>query len=170
MSQTPHTAMVTFRVCLLEVPLAAVNTFVLTDRVYAPRVGALHAHQLAMTTRIAWILLLGLAVSHYARELGPVSLVDMGLLWATFWLVLEWTGSLLVHQPMHQILLSRHLEQGYMWPYVLLAYVVSPSLAGGVTRWAGRPRLPMVDLRKEPPDRPDVPKVLGVVGDRTNPS
>ena len=138
MSQTAYSLMIAFRVWLLEVPLAAFNAFVLTDRVYTPRVGALHAHQLAMATRIGWILPLGLAISHYASELGPRALLDVGLFWATLWLVFEWAGSLLIHRPVPEILVGWHVEQGYMWPYVLLAYVVSPPLAGGATRLVGR--------------------------------
>lgn len=37
---TVHTLMITFRVWLVELPVAALNAFVLMDRLYAPRVAA----------------------------------------------------------------------------------------------------------------------------------
>ena len=39
--------MITFRIWLIEIPIAAVNAFVLMDRVYTPRIGSLRAHQSA---------------------------------------------------------------------------------------------------------------------------
>jgi hypothetical protein len=51
MGTTAHVLMITFRVWLLEIPVAAFNAFVLMDRVLTPRTGALRAHQIAMGTR-----------------------------------------------------------------------------------------------------------------------
>jgi hypothetical protein len=48
MGTTAHVLMITFRVWLLEIPVAAFNAFVLMDRVYKPRAGPLRAHQIAM--------------------------------------------------------------------------------------------------------------------------
>ena len=125
--------MITFRVWLLEIPLAALNAFVLMDRVYAPRVGALRAHRWAMTTRIAWIAALGFVIVHVAHEPPTTVLMAAGLFWMALWLVFEWGGSLLIRRPVHEILVGWHVERGYLWPYVLVAYLVSPLVAGTVT-------------------------------------
>ena len=55
MNATVHVLMITFRIWLIEIPIAAVNAFVLMDRVYTPRIGSLHAHQIAMATRIGYV-------------------------------------------------------------------------------------------------------------------
>ena len=56
------------------------------------------------------------------------------LLAGTFWLVLvlafEWVGSLIVRRPVHEILEGWHVENGYMWPYVLATYFLSPLIVG----------------------------------------
>jgi hypothetical protein len=125
--------MITFRVWLIEVPVAALNAFVFMDRVYAPRVGALRAHQLAMATRIVWIVILGFVIVHYAGEQRTPVWVFAGLFWMGLWLVFEWAGSLLIRRPVQEILVGWHIERGYLWPYVLLAYLFSPVLAGTLT-------------------------------------
>lgn len=130
--------MMTFRVWLAEVPLAAVNAFVLMDRVYAPRVGALHAHQIAMTTRIVIIIVLAYVITGLAPDRRTLSLLAAGLFWMTLWLVFEWGGSLLIGRPVQEILVGWHVEQGYLWPFVLLTYLLAPLLVGRVrSRWAG---------------------------------
>jgi len=132
-----HLLMITFRVWLAEVPLAAVNAFVLMDRVYAPRVGALHAHQIAMATRILLIVVLAYVINRLARDHRPLSLLAAGAFWMTLWLVFEWGGSLLIGRPVQEILVGWHVEQGYLWPYVLLTYLLAPLLVGVVrSRWA----------------------------------
>ncbi len=125
--------MITFRVWLIEIPLAALNAFVLMDRIYAPRLGALRAHRLAMCTRIIWIVVLGFVIVHVAGEPRTAVLLLAGMFWMALWLVFEWAGSLLIRRPVHEILVGWHIERGYMWPYVLLAYLLSPVLAGTLT-------------------------------------
>jgi hypothetical protein len=136
MSPTSYALMITFRVWLLEVPLAAFNAFVLMDRVYAPRTGAVRAHQLAMSTRIVWVVVLAFVITHYATDRPVVVLLVEGLFWMTLWLAFEWAGSLLIRRPVHEILVGWHVENGYRWPYVLLAYLLSPLIAGTLTRAA----------------------------------
>jgi hypothetical protein len=46
------------------------------------------------------------------------------------WLVLQWGGSMLQRRPVREILVGWHVERGYMWPYVLLAYLLVPLLLG----------------------------------------
>jgi hypothetical protein len=133
MSPTSYALMITFRVWLIEVPVAALNAFVFMDRVYAPRVGALRAHQVAMATRIVWIVVLGFVIVHYAGDQRAPGWVFAGLFWMGLWLVFEWAGSLLIRRPVQEILVGWHIERGYLWPYVLLAYLLSPFLAGTLT-------------------------------------
>ena len=45
-------------------------------------------------------------------------------------LAFEWGGSLLIRRPVHEILIGWHIEHGYMWPYVLLTYLLSPLIIG----------------------------------------
>ena len=118
--------MTTFRVWLVEVPLAAVNAFILMDRVYAPRVGALHAHQLAMATRILLALVLAYVITRLAGDHRRGSLLLAGLFWMTLWLGFEWIGSLLIRRRVDEILVGWHIERGYMWPYVLVTYLLAP--------------------------------------------
>ena len=132
MSATSYALMITVRVWLLEIPLAAVNAFVFMDRVYAPRVGALRAHQFAMGTRLIWIVGLGFAIAHFAGPQRAPAMLLAGLFWMALWLVFEWAGSLLIRRPVHEILVGWHVERGYMWPYVLVAYLMSPVLAHSV--------------------------------------
>lgn len=134
MSPTSYALMITFRVWLIEIPVAALNAFVFMDRLYAPRMGALRAHQLAMATRIVWIVILGFVIVHYSGEQRVAIWFFAGLFWMVLWLVFEWAGSLLIHRPVHEILVGWHIERGYRWPYVLLAYLFSPVLAATLTR------------------------------------
>ena len=127
---TAYLLMTTFRVWLAEIPLAAVNAFVLMDLVYAPRVGALHAHQIAMTTRIVVALVLAYVITWLAGEYRPATLLLAGLFWMGLWLVFEWGGSLVIGRPVDEILVGWHVEQGYLWPYVLLTYLLAPLLVG----------------------------------------
>ena len=45
-------------------------------------------------------------------------------------LAFEWIGSFIIRRPAHEILAGWHVEKGYMWPYVLLAYFLSPVIVG----------------------------------------
>ncbi|MEW1955466.1 hypothetical protein [Terrabacter sp. NPDC080008] len=136
--------MTTFRVWLAEIPVAALNAFVLMDHVYAPRVGQLHAHQIAMATRIVIALALAVVIvrvahSHDAGH-DPGSLLLAGLFWMGLWLAFEWAGSLLIRRPVEEILVGWHVERGYAWPYVLLTYLLAPLLADRALAWLGRRR------------------------------
>lgn len=132
--------MITFRAWLAEVPLAAVNAFVLMDRVYSPRLGALRAHQLGMSTRIALALAFAVVITSVARDRRLTSLLLAGAFWMTSWLVFEWAGSLLIGRPIREILVGWHVERGYMWPYVLITYLLAPLVVGTLLSRARRPR------------------------------
>ena len=130
LTPTAYLLMTTFRAWLIEVPVAALNAFLLTDRVYTPRVGALTAHQVGMSTRIAITLLFAFLITYVARDYTAGSLLLAGLFWMTLWLVFEWCGSLLIGRPVEEILVGWHVERGYMWPYVLLSYLFAPLVVG----------------------------------------
>lgn len=149
LTPTAYLLMMTFRAWLIEVPVAALNAFVLMDLVYAPRFGTLVAHQIGMFTRIAIILLFAYFIAYFAGEYTARSLLLAGVFWVTLWLLFEWGGSLLIGRSVHEILIGWHVERGYMWPYVLLAYVLAPLLVGSSGhggRWSPR-------LRSWPPSR-----------------
>ena len=71
LTPTAYLLMITFRAWLVEIPIAAVNAFVLMDRLYTPRVGALTAHQIGMATRIAIAVLLAYFITYFARDYAP---------------------------------------------------------------------------------------------------
>ena len=130
MNATVHVLMITFRIWLIEIPIAAVNAFVLMDRVYTPRIGSLHAHQIAMATRIGYVFVLAHLLVYFAHDYTSLSLLYAGLFWMGLWLTFEWAGSFLLRRPVHEILTGWHVEHGYMWPYVLLTYLISPVVVG----------------------------------------
>lgn len=136
MSATQHTLMITFRIWLLELPVAAINAFVFMARVYEPRVGKLRAHQIGMGTRIVYLLGFAYFLDWFARDSSKLDLLYAGLFWTGLMLVFEWGGSLLIRRPVHEILVGWHVENGYMWPYVLLTYLLSPLVVG----WLLHPR------------------------------
>ena len=83
LTPTAYLLMMTFRAWLIEVPVAALNAFVLMDLVYAPRFGTLVAHQIGMFTRIAIILLFAYFIAYFAGEYTARSLLLAGVFWVT---------------------------------------------------------------------------------------
>lgn len=130
--------MLTFRVWLIELPVAAVNWFLLARHVYRPRWGDLRAHRVAMTTRIGWIVVLAYLLLHVAGTYTVPDTLVAGLFWMLLWLAFEWAGSLLVRRPVHEILAGWHVERGYLWPYVLAAYLLAPVVVGPLVPGGGR--------------------------------
>lgn len=122
--------MFTFRVWVLETALSGFNYFVLMMRVYEPRVGKLRAHRIGMLTRIAYIF----PFAYLLVEWADVDSVPDFLLAGTYWLLMilafEWLGSFIIRRPVDEILEGWHVEKGYMWPYVLLTYFLSPLVVG----------------------------------------
>jgi hypothetical protein len=133
-----HLLELTFRVWLVELPLAAVNWFVLAERVYRPRTGELRAHQAAMLTRIVWVVALAFVLLRSASRSTFLDTLVAGTFWMLLWLVFEWGGSLLVRRPVRDVLVGWHVERGYLWPYVLAAYVLAPVVAGLVLHAGAR--------------------------------
>jgi len=125
-----HLLMITFRVWFFELALSAFNYFVLMNLVYAPRVGALRAHRIGMTTRIVYIFPFAYALVLFAHIDSVPEFLLAGTYWVLMVLAFEWIGSFILRRPVHEILEGWHVENGYMWPYVLLAYFLSPLVVG----------------------------------------
>ncbi len=129
--------LVAVRVWLTEILVSGLNFFVLMSLVYEPAWGELHAHQIGMSTRIVYIFIFAWLLLKYAKSYTTRDLVHVGLLWLGLTLVFEWGGSFAIRRPVHEILVGWHVEDGYMWPYVLMAYLLA-NLAVGLTLRPGR--------------------------------
>lgn len=123
--------LVAVRVWLTEILISGFNFFVLMALVYEPLWGELRAHQIGMSMRIAYIFALAYLLLRYNATYSTRDLVHGGLLWLGLTLAFEWGGSILIqHRPVHDILKGWHVENGYMWPYVLAAYALAIPIVG----------------------------------------
>ncbi len=123
--------LVAFRVWLTEILISGFNYFVLMGLVYEPLWGELRAHQIGMTTRICYIVVLAWLLQRSNPDHDGRDLVHAGLLWLGSALVFEWAGSLLIQRrPVDEILVGWQVWKGYLWPYVLLAYLLANPLVG----------------------------------------
>ena len=119
------------RVWLTEILVSGVNYYLLIKLVYEPLVGELTAHQIGMTTRIVYIFGFAYLLQRFNPDHSPRDLVHAGVLWLTLTLVFEWAGSLLIQRrPVDEILQGWHVWEGYMWPYVLAAYLSANVVVG----------------------------------------
>ncbi len=123
-----------FRAWLMEILVAGFNFFVLMNMVYEPRLGALAAHQIGMTTRILVIFAFAYYLLRYVEDYETADLVQVGLMWLALTLVFEWASSLAIGRPVEEILVGWNIWEGYMWPYILLAYLSSSLIMGTVLR------------------------------------
>jgi hypothetical protein len=126
----PHLSQTLFWVWILEIGVSGFNYAVLMNKVYRPRYGELRAHQIGMSTRIAYICIFAYFLDAYAQLETVSDYLIAGLSWLLLVLAFEWVGSLILRRPIKEILVGWHIENGYMWPYVLLAYFLSPVLVG----------------------------------------
>jgi hypothetical protein len=83
-----------------------------------------------MTTRIVYIFVLAYLLLRYAKRYDTRDLVQVGGLWLVLTLIFEWGGSFMIGRPVNEILEGWHIENGYMWPYVLMAYAFSNLIVG----------------------------------------
>lgn len=121
-----------FRVWLIETLVSGFNFFVLMGMIYEPAWGTLAAHQVGMTTRIVYIFVFAYLLLRYVKEYENMDLVQVGLLWVALELLFEWGGSFLIGRPVEEILIGWNIFAGYMWPYVLLTYLLSNLIVGVV--------------------------------------
>src|SRR4030042_4705411 len=125
------------RIWLVDTLIAAFNFFVLMNLVYEPRWGSLTAHQIGMSTRIVVIFVLAYFLLRYVKEYTTKDLILIGLVWLGLDEIFEWGGSFILRRPVEEILVGWNIFAGYMWPYVMLAYLLS-NLIVGVTLHPGR--------------------------------
>ena len=114
----------------VEIGLSAINFFVLINLVYEPRWGTLIAHQVGMSTRIVYIFILSYFVLRSVKQYSTKDLLWVGVFWLGTWEIFEWGGSLLMHRPVSEILVGWNILKGYMWPYVMLTYLLSSLIVG----------------------------------------
>lgn len=120
------------RVWLMEILVSGFNFFVLMSLVYEPRWGALVAHQIGMSTRIVYIFVFAYLLLRFVKEYDLTDLVHVGILWLVLTLLFEWGGSFAIGRPVGEILIGWNISAGYMWPYVLLTYLLSNLIVGSL--------------------------------------
>ena len=118
----------------IEIALSAINFFLLMNLVYEPRWGSLIAHQIGMSTRIVYIFVLAYFVVRPVKSYRTRDLLMVGLFWMGSWLIFEWVGSFFMQRPVSEILVGWNIFKGYMWPYVLIAYLSSSLIIGTILR------------------------------------
>lgn len=118
----------------MEILISGFNFFVLMNLIYEPRWGVLVAHQIGMSTRIAYIFILAYLLLRFVMEYETKDLIHVGILWLGLTLLFEWVGSLAIGRPFEEILIgwNRNIFAGYMWPYVLLTYLSSNLIIGTI--------------------------------------
>ena len=129
-----HLSQALFWVWVREIAVSGFNYAVLMRRIYQPRFGELKAHQFGMTTRIVYILVFAFFLDSFARLDTPTGLLLAGFCWLALVLAFEWVGSFILRRPVKEILIGWHIEKGWMWPYVLLTYLLAPLVVGLILR------------------------------------
>lgn len=122
------------RVWLMEIVLSGFNFFLLMNLIYEPNWGELIAHQIGMSTRILYIFLFAYFLLRVVKEYTVEDLLHVGILWLGLTLIFEWAGSLAIGRPVKEILIGWNVFAGYMWPYVLLTYLLSNLIVGIILR------------------------------------
>ena len=118
------------RVWLVETLVSGFNFFVLMNLVYEPRWGTLVAHQIGMSTRIVYIFVFAYFLLKYVKKYDTKDLILVGILWLTLEEIFEWGGSFLIGRPVSEILIGWNIRAGYMWPYVMLTYLLANLIVG----------------------------------------
>ena len=116
----------------MQILVAGFNFFVLMNLIYEPLWGELVAHQIGMTTRIVINLVFAYLLLLRAEEYNTKDLTHVGILWFILILIFEWGGSLAMGRPVREILIGWNIFAGYMWPYVLLSYLLAPLFVGTI--------------------------------------
>lgn len=122
------------RVWLMETLVSGFNFFVLMGLVYEPRWGELVAHQIGMSTRIGYIFVFAFLLLRSTKSYSTRDLVYVSFLWLGLELLFEWGGSLAIGRPVQEILIGWNIFAGFMWPYVLLTYLLSNLIVGTILR------------------------------------
>jgi len=114
----------------MEILVSGFNFFVMINLIYERMFGTLIAHQIGMSSRIVYISLFAYLLLRYVKKYVTKDLVHVGVLWLALTLVFELVGSFAIGTPVQEILIGWNVFAGYMWPYVLLTYLLSPLIAG----------------------------------------
>jgi hypothetical protein len=120
------------RFWFIEILISGFNFFVLMNLIYEPRWGVLMAHQIGMSTRIVYIFILAYFLLRSVKKYENKDLILVGFLWLGLTLAFEWGGSLIIGRPVAEILVGWNISAGYMWPYVLMAYLLSNLIVGTI--------------------------------------
>ena len=120
------------RVWLVETLISGFNYFVLMNLIYEPRWGVLTAHQIGMSTRIVYIFVFAYFLLRYVKKYNTKDLIIVGLMWLGLEEIFEWGGSLLMRRPVSEILVGWNIFKGFMWPYVMLAYLSANLIVGTI--------------------------------------
>jgi len=118
------------RFWLIEILISGFNFFVLMNLIYQPLWGGLVAHQIGMSTRIVYIFILAYFLLRFVKAYETKDLIHVGILWLGLTLLFEWGGSPVMGRPVAEILIGWNIFAGYMWPYVLLTYLLSNLIVG----------------------------------------
>jgi hypothetical protein len=118
----------------MEILASGFNFFALMNLIYEPSWGPPLAHQIGMSTRIVYIFVFAYFLLRFVKEYNTSDLVHVGILWLVLTLLFEWAGSLVIGRPVEEILIGWNVFAGYMWPYVLLAYLLSNPIIGTIFR------------------------------------
>ena len=120
------------RAWLMQILVAGFNFFELMNLIYEPLWGELVAHQIGMSTRIVINLVFAYLLLLRADKYNTKDLIHVGILWLIMILIFEWGGSLAMGRPVSEILIGWNIFAGYMWPYVLLSYLLAPLFVGTI--------------------------------------
>lgn len=97
-----------------------------------PRWGVLVTHQIGMFTRIVYIFVFAYFLLRHVKKCETKDLVHVGVLWLILMLLFEWVGGFAIGRPSSEILVGWNIFAGYMWPYVLLTYLLSNLIVGTI--------------------------------------
>ncbi len=122
------------RVWATEILVSGFNYFVMMMLVWEPLWGERTAHQIGMSTRIVYLFVFAWLLLKYADHYSPRDLWQVGGLWLALALIFEWGGSALINRPVRETTEGWHVLDGYMWPFVLLAYAFAVPIVGTVVR------------------------------------
>lgn len=114
----------------MEILVSGFNFLVLMNFVYEPMWGALVSHQIGMSTRIVYIFFFAYFLLRHVRLYETKDLFHVGILWLGLTLAFERGGSFAIGRPVQEILIGWDISKGYMWPYVLSAYLLSNLIVG----------------------------------------
>ncbi|MFX1486501.1 MAG: hypothetical protein ACFFBS_05350 [Promethearchaeota archaeon] len=85
-----------------------------------------------MSTRIVYIFIFAYFLLRFVKEYETKDLIHAGILWLVLTLLFEWGGSFVIGRSIEEILIGWNIFAGYMWPYVLLTYLLSNLIVGTI--------------------------------------